>query len=307
MDTTRTERIRLGIFLLICLGAAIGFTVFIAQQQLSDKKTEYYTIFNESVIGLSIDAKVLLNGIEVGNVTKIHIDSTNLNHVIVHFNVQEGTPIKEGTRTQMTHGISLTGLKDLVLSGGNVNEMDVPPGGYVQAGENFLTKVSGKAEATYNKVDKLLEHVSTILSEENARHISNTLKNLESASANASKITREIQSPMKEIEASAIALRKTLDDVQQAEIATKIETNLKLLQEKMEALDVQTINQNTVSALKSVSDMTKRADMVLYNNQDRLGEVLDQLNVVLSNLSVFSQKIKQNPSALIRESKPQGR
>ena len=74
MDTTRTERIRLGIFLLICLGAAIGFTVFIAQQQLSKHKTDYYTIFSESVIGLSIDAKVKLNGIEVGNVTDIYID-----------------------------------------------------------------------------------------------------------------------------------------------------------------------------------------------------------------------------------------
>ena len=307
MDTTRTERIRLGIFLLICLGAAVGFTVFIAEQQLADKKTEYYTVFHESVIGLSIDAKVLLNGIEVGNVTQIHIDSTNLGNVVVRFNVKEGTPIKTGTRTRMTHGISLTGLKDLVLSGGEVSEADIPAGGYVQAGDNMLAKISDKAEETFDRVAVIMDQLSKILSEDNANHISNTLKNLESMSANANKITREIQSPMKEIEASAQSLHQTRDDLNKAEIAKKIEDDLVLIQAKMQELDVKSINENTVSALKSVSDMTKRADMVLYNNQDRLSEVLDQLNAVLSNLSVFSQKIKQNPSALIRESKQTGR
>ncbi len=307
MDTTKTERIRLGIFLLVCLGSTIAFTIFIAQQRLSDRKTDYYTIFSESVIGLSIDAKVMLNGIEVGNVTRIHIDSTNLTNVVVHFDVREGTPIKAGTRAQMTSGISLTGQKNLVLSGGDVNEPDVPEGGLVLAGKNIFNKLSGQAESTLERVDDILKQLNAVLSEENAVRIENTLKNLEKVSENARKLTRDAQSPMREIEASAKSLHKTLDDVQHAEIAQKIETDLLLIQEKLNDIDTKAINQNVVSALESIDALSRRTDLIMYNNQGRLTEILDQLSTVLSNLSDFAQKIKQNPSSLIRTEKQSGR
>lgn len=307
MDTTRTERIRLGIFLLICLGTAIGFTVFIAQQQLSNKKTHYYTVFSESVIGLSIDAKVLLNGIEVGNVSKIYIDSTNLENVVVEFDVQSGTPIKTGTRAQMTNGISLTGQKDLVLSGGLVNEPDVPEGGKVLAGTNVFKKISGKAESTVENLNEILDKLSLILSEENARRIGNTLKNLEQASANTDRLTRNAQKPIQSMEASAKSLQKILDDVEKAELAQKLERDLLLVQDKIQEIDTKTINADLTATLESIRSFSERTNLFLYNAQGDFSEIMGKFNTILSNLSEFSQKIRQNPSALIRTEKKSGR
>lgn len=307
MDTTRTERIRLGIFLLICLGTAIGFTVFIAQQQLSNKKTHYYTVFSESVIGLSIDAKVLLNGIEVGNVSKIYIDSTNLENVVVEFDVQSGTPIKTGTRAQMTNGISLTGQKDLVLSGGLVNEPDVPEGGKVLAGTNVFKKISGKAESTVENLNEILDKLSLILSEENARRIGNTLKNLEQASANTDRLTRNAQKPVQSMEASAKSLQKILDDVEKAELAQKLERDLLLVQDKIQEIDTKTINADLTATLESIRSFSERTNLFLYNAQGDFSEIMGKFNTILSNLSEFSQKIRQNPSALIRTEKKSGR
>lgn len=307
MDTTRTERIRLGIFLLICLGTAIGFTVFIAQQQLSNKKTHYYTVFSESVIGLSIDAKVLLNGIEVGNVSKIYIDSTNLENVVVEFDVQSGTPIKTGTRAQMTNGISLTGQKDLVLSGGLVSEPDVPEGGKVPAGTNVFKKISGKAESTVENLNEILDKLSLILSEENARRIGNTLKNLEQASANTDRLTRNAQKPVQSMEASAKSLQKILDDVEKAELAQKLERDLLLVQDKIQEIDTKTINADLTATLESIRGFSERTNLFLYNAQGDFSEIMGKFNAILSNLSEFSQKIRQNPSALIRTEKKSGR
>ncbi len=307
MDTTRTERIRLGIFLLICLGAAVGFTVFIAQQQLSNQKTHYYTVFSESVIGLSVDAKVMLNGIEVGNVGKIYIDSTDLGNVVVEFDVQKGTPIKTGTRAQMTNGISLTGQKDLVLSGGQVTEQDIPEGGLVLAGTNVFTKISGKAESTVENLNAIFDRLGKILSEENAAHIENTLKNLERASANTSKLTQNAERPLREIEASAASLRKILSDVEKAELAQKLEQDILLVQSKIQDIDTKAINADIVSTLASIRNISDRTDLFLYNAQSDVSEILDKLNTVLLNLSEFSQKIRQNPSTLIRSEKKSGR
>lgn len=307
MDTTRTERIRLGIFLLICLGTAVGFTVFIAQQQLSNKKTHYYTIFSESVIGLSIDAKVLLNGIEVGNVSKIYIDSTDLENVVVEFDVQSGTPIKTGTRAQMTNGISLTGQKDLVLSGGLVSEPDVPEGGKVLAGTNVFKKISGKAESTVENLNEILDKLSLILSEENARRIGNTLKNLEQASANTDRLTRNAQKPIQSMEASAKSLQKILDDVEKAELAQKLERDLLLVQDKIQEIDTKTINEDLTATLESIRNFSERTNLFLYNAQGDFSEIMGKFNAILSNLSEFSQKIRQNPSAIIRTEKKSGR
>lgn len=307
MDTTRTERIRLGIFLLICFGAAIGFTIFIAQQHLSNQKTSYYTVFAESVIGLSVDAKVMLNGIEVGNVKRIHIDSTNLKNVVVDFDVARGTPIKTGTRAQMTSGISLTGQKSLVLSGGLIEEPDVPEGGEVLSGTNIFNKLSGQAASTLDHIDEILERFSRILSEENAKRIENTLSNLERTSENASKLAANAQHPLNEVGASAESLHRTLEAIEKAEIAQKTAENLQLIQENIAAIDAQGINQSVVSALSSIENLSRRTDLVLYNNQGNLNEIVSQLNTILANLSEFSQKIRQNPSSLIRSEKQSGR
>ena len=122
-------------------------------------------------------------------------------------------------RFDFLHGISLTGQKDLVLSGGRVDEQDIPEGGYVPAAPNAITQVLGKAGNSVERIERIFEQLNKILSDENAQAISNTLKNLEKTSENTSKLTRYVQKPMQEIEAAATSLHKTLDDVEQAQIA----------------------------------------------------------------------------------------
>ena len=121
METTRAERIKIGAFMLLCGIMICIFLGYVLSRFLNKEYDNYYTVFSDSVIGLYKDAQVKLNGIDVGNVTEIAIDSSNLNQVIVHFRVNKGTPIKIGTRAGMTHGISLTGEKQIVLSGLNVS------------------------------------------------------------------------------------------------------------------------------------------------------------------------------------------
>ena len=107
METTRAERIKIGAFMLLCGVMICVFLGYVLSRFLNKEYDNYYTVFSESVIGLYNDAQVKLNGIDVGNVTGIEIDSANLNQVIVRFRVNKGTPIKIGTRAGMTHGISL--------------------------------------------------------------------------------------------------------------------------------------------------------------------------------------------------------
>ena len=195
----------------------------------------------------------------------------------------------------------------VILSGGQVTEPDVPEGGKVLAGTNVFTKISGKAESTVENLNEIFDKLSKILSEENATHIENTLRNLERASANTSKLTQNAERPLREIEASAASLHKILGDVEKAELAQKLEKVLLLVQAKIQEIDTKSINEDLVSTLASIRSFMERTDLFLYNTQSDVSEILNRLNAVLSNLSEFSQKIRQNPSALIRSEKKSGR
>lgn len=299
METTRAERIKIGAFMLLCGIMICVFLGYVLSRFLNKEFDNYYTIFNESVIGLYKDAQVKLNGIDVGNVTEIAIDSSNLNQVVVRFRVNKGTPIKLGTRAGMTHGISLTGEKQIVLSGGRFDEPDVAEGGYVPAEKTAFDAIANKTTDIIAHVDSLMTNINSLFSEENTQSISNSLKNFESATQNLNRLTQNLNAPINNISNAANSMKNILTEIEDAKIAAKTSENMDVLKEKLEAIDTKAMNDNLTQAMESIRQLTQRLDQVVYKNQDQVGDAVVELNAVLENLEEFTQKIKNNPSVLI--------
>lgn len=292
METTRSERIKIGAFMLLCGIMICIFLGYVLSRFLNKEFDNYYTVFSESVIGLYKDAQVKLNGIDVGNVTEIAIDSSNLNQVIVRFRVNKGTPIKIGTRAGMTHGISLTGEKQIVLSGGRFDEPDVAEGGFVPAEKTAFDEMANKATDIIGHIDSLLTNINKIFSSENADNISSAIKNFEGASRNLNNMTQNLNKPINNISNAAASMKNVLAEIEEAKIAAKTSENMDLVKEKIAAIDTKSMNEN-------INQLSKRLDQMVYKNQDQVGDAVVELNAVLENLEEFSQKIKNNPSALI--------
>ena len=299
METTRAERIKIGAFMLLCGIMICVFLGYVLSRFLNKEFDNYYTVFSESVIGLYKDAQVKLNGIDVGNVTEIAIDSSNLNQVIVRFRVNKGTPIKLGTRAGMTHGISLTGEKQIVLSGGRFDEPDVAEGGFVPAEKTAFDAIANKATDIIGHVDSLMTNLNSIFSEENSQSISNSLKNFENATQNLNRLTQNLNAPINNISNAANSMKNVLAEIEEAKIAAKAGENMDVLKEKLEAIDTKAMNENLTQAMESIKQLTQRLDQVVYKNQDQVGDAVVELNAVLENLEEFTQKIKNNPSVLI--------
>ena len=299
METTRSERIKIGAFMLFCGVLILVFLGYVLSRYLTREYDNYYTVFNESVIGLYNEAQVKLNGIDVGNVTGIEIDSSNLNQVVVRFRVNKGTPIKLGTRAGMTHGISLTGEKQIVLSGGRFDEPDVQEGGFVPAEKTAFDAMANKATDIISHIDSLLTNINKIFSSENADNISSAIKNFEGASRNLNNMTQNLNKPITNISNAAASMKNVLAEIEEAKIAAKTSENMDLVKEKLEAIDTKSMNENITQTLEAINQLSKRLDQMVYKNQDQVGDAIVELNAVLENLEEFSQKIKNNPSALI--------
>jgi phospholipid/cholesterol/gamma-HCH transport system substrate-binding protein len=275
------------------------FLGYVLSRFLNKEFDNYYTVFSESVIGLYTDAQVKLNGIDVGNVTGIEIDSSNLNQVVVRFRVNKGTPIKIGTRAGMTHGISLTGEKQIVLSGGRFDEPDVQEGGFVPAEKTAFDEMANKATDIIGHIDSLLTNINKIFSSENADNISSAIKNFEGASRNLNNMTQNLNKPINNISNAAASMKNVLAEIEEAKIAAKTSENMDLVKEKIAAIDTKSMNENITQTLESINQLSKRLDQMVYKNQDQVGDAVVELNAVLENLEEFSQKIKNNPSVLI--------
>lgn len=302
METTKAERIRLGVFLLVCIVGVLSFIGYLIGEKIHNQKVNYYTVFSESVQGLSKDARVMLNGIDVGHVRKIHIDSTNLNNVVVWFEVNPETPIKSGTEVQMTSGISLTGNRYLILSGGDADEENLPDESYVKSGVNKISEITGQAENVVARIETLLDNLNNILSADNANRITRTLDNLEMASAGGNRLVKSMAAPVANMDSAMASLKHITSEFDDSHVAIEITNTLSQVQEKLSHLDTKQMNEDLVKTLHSVETMSKRLDLFLYKNQANFYYALKQLNNILDNVNDLSQKVKSQPSLLIRSS-----
>ena len=307
METTRSERIKLGAFMLFCGVLICVFLGYVLKRYLSEQFDNYYTIFDTDVNGLFVDAKVKLNGISVGSVTSITINEQNLNQVVVAFKVQRGTPIKVGTRAGMTAGMNLTGEKQVILSGGNYDEPNVPEGGLVPAATSMFDQITGKVGDLFGKVTPIVEGLNSWRSEETAEVLSIRLKNVEKTKAYLSKLTEDLRKPLNTMSKSAASMQKILAEIEEAKLAAKADASITTLKEKLDAIDTKGLNDNLMQTAESMNKLTQRVDAMVYKNEDQVGNAVEELNTILENLEEFTQKIKNNPSVLIRSEGKNGR
>jgi phospholipid/cholesterol/gamma-HCH transport system substrate-binding protein len=307
METTRSERIKLGAFMLFCGVLICVFLGYVLKRYLSEQFDNYYTIFDTDVNGLFVDAKVKLNGISVGSVTSITINEKDLNQVVVAFKVQRGTPIKVGTRAGMTAGMNLTGEKQVILSGGNYDEPNVPEGGLVPAATSMFDQITGQVGDLFGKVTPIVDGLNRLLSEENAETLSRSLKNFEKTTENLSKLTEDLRKPLNTMSKSAASMQKILAEIEEAKLAAKADASITTLKEKLDAIDTKGLNDNLMQTAESMNKLTQRVDAMVYKNEDQVGNAVEELNTILENLEEFTQKIKNNPSVLIRSEGKNGR
>jgi len=174
----------IGILVLLSLFMMMWFGYWLLKPSDDLEMQKYVIRFDESVLGLNLDAPVKYRGISVGKVAKLRINPTNTQQVEVFIDVLKTTPIKSSTVAKLT-AQGITGLSYINLSLGDNNSSVLA----AQKGEDYpVIKTAPslfiKLENTFGTVSenlsKTLARTQQLLSEGNQEEISLLLK--ESAS-----------------------------------------------------------------------------------------------------------------------------
>jgi len=177
-----------GIATVALLAALAVFTIWLARLQFNNDYDIYDIVFYGPVRGLSEGGEVHFNGIRVGEVTDLNLDPKKGDQVIARIRVDGTTPIRVTSRAQLEPQ-GITGLNYIQITAGDPNSAilktqypdNVVP--VVQSQPSPIAELlSGSGTVLAQTVDAL-NRINRVLSDDNVRSFSTSLKNVEALTA----------------------------------------------------------------------------------------------------------------------------
>ena len=179
---TRSNYVMVGAVTLAMIAGLLLFTVWIAG--LSNKQTKCYDIyFAQGVSGLSKGSSVSFSGVPVGQVDSISLLPNRPEFVWVRIEVDGETPVLQGTTAQIK-GVGFTGVTEIQLSGavkGARAITQLGPQGcpVIPASSGGLGALLNSAPELIDRIQRLTERLTELLSDENQNAISDILENVD--------------------------------------------------------------------------------------------------------------------------------
>jgi phospholipid/cholesterol/gamma-HCH transport system substrate-binding protein len=115
---TRAPYALIGLFVTTVIAAAFGFVYWLHNSGGLTDRTVYRVHFENTVSGLLKGASVLFNGIRVGEVTNLQLDTNNPKVITATIAVDAGTPVRADTKIGLDFQ-GLTGVPVVTLQGGS--------------------------------------------------------------------------------------------------------------------------------------------------------------------------------------------
>ncbi|WP_269516224.1 MlaD family protein [Brevundimonas subvibrioides] len=176
-----------GIATVALLAALAVFAIWLARLQFNDSYDLYDIVFTGPVNGVSEGGEVHFNGIRVGEVTDLNLDPNRGDQVIARVRLDATTPVRVTSRAQLEPQ-GITGLNFIQITAGTEGSpllktqyaKDVVPVIQSQASP-FAELLSGSGTVLAQAVDAL-NRVNRVLSDDNIRSFSTSLRNVESLS-----------------------------------------------------------------------------------------------------------------------------
>ena len=179
---TRSNYVMVGAVTMALLAGVLLFIVWLSG--LSNKETRCFDIyFAQAVGGLNKGSNVTFSGVPVGQVQKISLLPSRPEFVWVRIDVDRDTPVLQGTRAQIK-GVGFTGVSEIQLDGavrGSPPITQIGPQGcpVLPATSGGLGALLNSAPELIDRIQRLTERLTELLSDKNQNAISDILENID--------------------------------------------------------------------------------------------------------------------------------
>lgn len=297
----KTNYTLVGAFVLI-LAAGLFSAALWLSVGFNQKEYSFYTVYlSESVGGLSEQAAVKYNGVQVGFVKKIKLNTNDPRQVELTLSVEKNIPITTSTTaTLISQGITGTTYVGLSASSSDltpIQRMAGEPYPVIPAKPSLFNQLDTLIKEVSENVNKLSVQTQKIFNEQNAAYIKHTLNNVDQVTRVLANNSANISTSIKNMDLFLANLSR---------VSTQFPHILKELDKGVSKFN--SLATDMSAASKSVSTtMASGKNTIDQISQQAVPSatiLLNRLNAISANLEKVSSEMRQNPSVVIRGTAP---
>lgn len=181
---TRSNYVMVGAVTVALLIGVLFFIVWLAG--LSTNATKCYDIYFQAVGGLNKGSTVSFSGVPVGQIEKISLLPNRPEFVLVRIKVDSETPVLQGTTAQIK-SVSLAGANEIQLDGAVKGAAPIEQPGpqgcpVIPSSQSGLGALLNSAPELIERIQRLTERLTELLSDKNQNAISDILENIDTTS-----------------------------------------------------------------------------------------------------------------------------
>jgi phospholipid/cholesterol/gamma-HCH transport system substrate-binding protein len=272
------------------LVGALLFIVWLAG--LSNKETKCYDIYlAQGVGGLNKGSNVSFSGVPVGQVQKISLLPNRPEFVWVRIEVDEQTPVLQGTSAQI-HGVGFTGVSEIQLAGAERGRPAIQQAGpqgcpVIPATSGGISALLNSAPELIDRIQRLTERLTELLSDKNQNSISDILENIDVTTQQLRKHAPELGQTIAEIQVATHNAGLAANSI--AELGNN--TNKLVNEQGRPAVD--NLNKAIVSAQQAADNLNAMITDARPGVQNFTKSTLPEANKLVHDLRELSQSLQQ--------------
>lgn len=302
---TRSNNVFVGAVVLLLLALTMGAAFWFARIGEGNKR-EYDIFFNQSVNGLAKGTSVNYSGVPSGQIKDIELWERDPAFVRVRIVVDADTPVLQGT-TATISGVGFTGVNEIQLDGAvrgapplvcpPVNPESVCPEGVpvIPPKPGALGELLNNAPQLLNRLTTLSERLNELFNDQNQKHISGVIANLDSLSGDLAKSGPDLSAAIAQSRLTLESVSKAADSL----AATSDSANQLLNSDgKSLAKDLRETLKQARASLESLDATVKEAQPGVASFSK---DTMPQVALLVRDLRQMSQSLKTVTDKLDQE------
>lgn len=315
---TRSQKIRLGIFVTVGVAALVLTLIIIVAPKILEERDVYKIGYkNVSLTGLTDGSAVKYQGLTVGFVSNISIDPEDISRVIVEISLEKGTPIREDTEAEIAY-LGITGLKLIELKSGSQDAAPLPPGSFIKASRSVADEITGKAEIIAEKTEIILNNLIALTSEENRQQfrnivdntsqtleqLNNLLRKNESSFSNTLGNVEDFSYHLEDMTQSTKSILARIDQFAHSDTLKEVMANMAELTKSLSEAEIVRLFGEINLTLEKTNKMLMDVEATFSKSRTDLVFSIETLKESVEYLNQFSRLISEDPSVLVRGTEP---
>ena len=293
-----SKEVKTGILALIAIAILIFGYSFLKGKNLLDPSRTFYAVYSD-VEGLSTSSPVTINGLKVGQVTKIgFLDETGL--LVVTFSVDTDFKFSKNSLAQI-YGGGIIGGKSLGIVpdyelGKMAQSGDTLPGdieeGIMELVNERLTPLQIKVERAIVSADSLLNSINEVLNPETRDNLAETFADLAITVNNLKSTSQSVEAL---VENNSQSINGTLSNL------NEMSENLNQFSDTLTEVDLLEMTNNIERVIADFQEISSK----LSNGQGTAGKLLNDDSVyqnlegATKQMEQLLQDIKLNPKRYV--------